>query len=80
MESEPTKAVQLLSDGIREHLDEYIDYTWESPGKDFVNKRSKPVQEQLEPPKAEEAPWMTPAASPQPEEIPYPAEAFLPIR
>jgi hypothetical protein len=28
-------AVQMLADGIREHLDgEWMDYAWESPGKD----------------------------------------------
>ncbi len=71
------KAVQLLSDGIREHIDEYLDYTWESPDKGFVNKRSKDAQL----PKAQEdvPSWMTPAASPQPEEVPYPSDTPLPL-
>lgn len=71
------RAVQILADGIREHLDEYIDFTWDSPDKGFVNKRSKQVEAG---PKAEDAPWMTPAASPQPEELPCPVDALLPIR
>lgn len=70
------KAVQLMADGIREHLDEFIDYTWDSPDKGFVNKRSKPAQ----PSKVDEAPWMTPAASPAPEEIPYSGDTLLPLR
>jgi aryl-alcohol dehydrogenase-like predicted oxidoreductase len=72
------KAVQILADGIREHLDEYIDYTWDSPSKGFVNRRSKEGQSQ--PPKTDEAPWITPAASPQPEELPYPGDATLALR
>lgn len=70
------KAVQLMADGIREHLDEFIDYTWDSPDKGFVNKRSKQPQQ----PKEEDAPWMTPAASPAPEEISYSGDALLPLR
>jgi len=71
------KAVQILADGIQEHLDEFLDYTWESPPAGFVNKRAKQTR-QLAP---EDAPWMTPAASPQPnhgieDEIP----ATLPLR
>ena len=68
------RAVQILADGIKEHLDEYVDYTWDSPAK----KPAKGMQQQQA--KAEEAPWMTPAASPQPEEIPDPADASLPLR
>nr|POF13097.1 d-arabinose 1-dehydrogenase [Quercus suber] len=59
------KAVQILADGVQEHLDAYLDYTWDSPGKDFVRKTS--VQ-QLQPRRAES--WLTPAASPQPDEVP----------
>ena len=70
------KAVQILTDGIQEHLDEYIDYTWDSPPKGIVNKLAKEKQ----PTEASEAPWMTPAASPQPEEIPYAENASLPLR
>ena len=69
------RAVQILADGIQEHLDEYIDYTWDSPSPGFVNKLAK----QSNPAKAEDAPWMTPAASPQPDEVPYP-DASLPLR
>lgn len=69
------KAVQILADGIQEHLDAYLDYVWESPPKGFINKRAKQPDQQ----RPEEAPWMTPAASPQPDEIPFPDSA-LPLR
>lgn len=69
------KAIEIIADGIQEHLDEYLDYTWESPGPGFVNRRAK--QEHL---KADEQLWLTPAASPQPEEVPFPEEAALPLR
>ena len=32
------RAVQIMADGIQEILGEYLDYTWDSPPKDFVNK------------------------------------------
>lgn len=70
------RAVQIMADGIREHLDEYVDYTWESPPKGFINRLAK----QKEQPKADEAAWMTPAASPQPEEIPYDGNVSLTLR
>lgn len=75
------KAVQILADGIREHLDEWLDYAWDSPGKDYVNNRAKGKQEMLVPETPAE-PWLTPAQSPQPrpEEPAYPAEASLPLR
>ncbi|KAK4493858.1 hypothetical protein PRZ48_015043 [Zasmidium cellare] len=69
------KAVQILADGIQEHLDEYLDFVWESPPKGFINKRAKQNGDQ----RPEEAPWMTPAASPQPDEIPFP-DSTLPLR
>ncbi|KAK5128315.1 hypothetical protein LTR85_002982 [Meristemomyces frigidus] len=71
------KAIEILADGIQEHLDEYLDYVWDSPEKGFVNKRAK--QKELAPP-PQEQPWMTPAASPQPDEVPFPEEAALPLR
>ena len=71
------KAVQILADGIQEHLDEYLDFTWDSPSKDFVNKRAK--QSQLKPEEVVD-PWLTPAASPQPDEVSYPSEDTLPLR
>ncbi|KAF2724913.1 Aldo/keto reductase [Polychaeton citri CBS 116435] len=70
------KAVQILADGVQEHIDEYLDYTWESPPKGFVNKRNAGKQQTLETPE----PWLTPAASPQPDEAPYPSDAALPLR
>lgn len=69
------KAVQILADGVQEHLDAYLDFTWDSPGKDFVKKTSKPLEPAAEP-------WLTPAASPRPDEVPYPEEnlALLQLR
>jgi len=74
------KAVQMMADGIHEHLDAYMDYVWDSPPKDFVNKRAKQTQKQLEP--ADDA-WLTPAASPRPDEAEMPdpqGEVGLPLR
>lgn len=71
------RAVQILADGIREHLDEYLDYTWQSPGPDFVNRRNKAKDSQLRP---KQSVWMTPEASPQPEERPITGNALLPLR
>lgn len=68
------KAVQIIADGIREHLDEFLDYAWDSPGKDFKRKGKK-VEEA-----AATEPWLTPAQSPQPDEEGYPLDAALPLR
>lgn len=46
------KAVQLLAEGIRETLDDWLDYTWDSPPKGYVNQRKL------------EVPWPTPGSSP----------------
>lgn len=70
------RAVQIMADGIREHLDEYVDYTWDSPGKDFVRKGDKAS---LTPAEVEH-PWLTPAASPQREEMECPGDSALPLR
>lgn len=81
------KAVQILADGIQEHLDQYLDYTWDSPSKDFVRKTGTTSKDRdVESEKQKKAldapePWLTPAASPQPEEVPYPSsDATLPLR
>lgn len=74
-------AVEIIADGIQEYLDEYIDFTWESPGKDFVNKRATQTGER--PAAAVEGPqepWLTPAASPRAEELEDVAETLLPLR
>lgn len=68
------KGVQLLADGIQEHLDAYLDYTWDSPPKDFVNQRGRKTQKV----EAPVEPWMTPAQSPQPDELP--CDAAMPLR
>ncbi|SMQ48408.1 unnamed protein product [Zymoseptoria tritici ST99CH_3D7] len=71
-------AVRILADGIQEHLDEFLDFTWESPGKgDVVRNRNTGVGMEVEMVEGEEekvveglkpTAWLTPAASPQPEE------------
>ncbi|CAK4032774.1 D-arabinose 1-dehydrogenase [Lecanosticta acicola] len=71
------RAVQILADGIQEHLDEYLDFTWDSPPEGFVNKRAKQQQQPSQPPEVE--PWMTPAASPLPDELPS-DDVSLPLR
>ncbi|KAH9825528.1 Aldo/keto reductase family [Teratosphaeria destructans] len=77
------KAVEILADGIQEHLDEYLDYVWESPGPGFANKRKqmkeggKTLSKELTPP---DEPWMTPAASPRPDDEPFPDDVALPLR
>ncbi|KAF1842188.1 L-galactose dehydrogenase (L-GalDH) [Cucurbitaria berberidis CBS 394.84] len=57
------KAVQILAEGVQEVLGEGFGYAWSSPDPGYVNKRKKDakvVQNQKS-----EAPWLTPAASPQ---------------
>ena len=53
------RTVQVLADGIREHLNWYIDYTWDSPPKGFVNKLVKVEQV------TDDAALLTPGATPQ---------------
>jgi D-arabinose 1-dehydrogenase len=63
------RAVQILADGIREHLDEWLDYAWASPGEDYVKKKAlegKKGQDMLSPQDAAAEAWLTPAQSPQP--------------
>ncbi|KAK3071346.1 hypothetical protein LTS18_014883, partial [Coniosporium uncinatum] len=54
------QTVQILVEGVMEHLDEWQDYAWDSPGKDFVNTRKLKAkgETQVDPP------MPTPAASP----------------
>ncbi|KAK4619606.1 D-arabinose 1-dehydrogenase [Fulvia fulva] len=87
------RAVQILADGIQEHLDEYLDYTWAS-GNDagtrgaaegwtpFVNKRAKSKQAAGNGTQSEDAPppWLTPAQSPQPNHEPDEIPPTLPLR
>ncbi|EKG20580.1 Aldo/keto reductase [Macrophomina phaseolina MS6] len=70
------RAVQILAEGVQECLGEWVDYAWDSPEKGFVNQRDKRKQvaegdgkqKTLKGKEAEaEAPWLTPAASPEPE-------------
>lgn len=73
------RAVQIMADGIQEHLDEYLDYAWDSPGKDFVNKRKLAAGE---PDRlgADVSSVLTPAASPRPFEDDMPEVAVMPLR
>lgn len=73
------RAVQILKEGVQEVLGDWVDYTWASPPPGFVNQRganaganeaaragkekSKVVVEEVD------APWPTPAASPEPTEV-----------
>ncbi|GAM84905.1 hypothetical protein ANO11243_029070 [Dothideomycetidae sp. 11243] len=70
-------AVQILADGILEHLEQWQDYTWPSPPLDFKNKLDKGLRVEQQP----EANLLTPAASPPPDEIPVVAESVsMPVR
>lgn len=71
------RAVHLLADGIQEHLDEFLDYTWDSPPKGFKVKSKGAMQEQVQP---DDILLLTPAASPQPDEIGCPADSILTLR
>ena len=55
-------AVQIMADGIQEHLAEFLDFAWDSPGKDYVNKRARKLDVPII---NAEAPWLTPAQSPR---------------
>jgi len=62
------RAVQIMAEGVRECLDEWVDYAWPSPPPGFVNERQKEKGKKHEEGKKEvEAPWPTPGASPEPE-------------
>ncbi|KAK4570139.1 hypothetical protein LTR86_002219 [Recurvomyces mirabilis] len=75
------KAVQILADGIQEHLDVYVDFEWDSPPKGYVNAKAREAEGgKLQQLAAPDEAWLTPAASPQPEEVPFPDEAVLPLR
>lgn len=62
------RAVQILADGIREHLDEWLDYAWASPDQDYLDKVADERRKKtgLKPQDAAAEPWLTPAQSPQP--------------
>ena len=65
-------AVQIMADGILEHLEEWQDHTWASPPPGFRNKLDKSLQV-VQP----ETDLLTPAASPPPDstlEVPEPLE------
>jgi D-arabinose 1-dehydrogenase len=51
------KAVLMIAEEIQECFGSWKDYTWDSPGKDFVNKRTLAVA------------WPSPEATPEPESV-----------
>jgi D-arabinose 1-dehydrogenase len=64
------RAIQILADGVKEELGDWFDFAWDSPGEGFVNQHKtddRVIDER-------DAPWLTPAASPDPE------EKVLPLR
>jgi D-arabinose 1-dehydrogenase len=69
--------VQIMADGIQEHLAEYLDFAWDSPGKDYVNKRAAEKSSMQS--QAEDASWLTPAQSPRAEQD-LPEELSLSLR
>ncbi|WPG99318.1 hypothetical protein R9X50_00213100 [Acrodontium crateriforme] len=75
------RAVQILADGIQEHLDAYLDYTWPSPPVGFVNQRDVRAKQDVSNTllKPADAP-LTPAASPQPEIQEAIVTEVLPLR
>ncbi|PSN72058.1 Aldo/keto reductase [Corynespora cassiicola Philippines] len=80
------KAVQILAEGVQEILGEWFDFAWPSPDPGFVNKHKRVEQQQQQTPskKAEDGPWLTPAASPEavPMQVAEPVaeEKSLPLR
>ncbi|OCL05810.1 Aldo/keto reductase [Glonium stellatum] len=72
------RAVQILKEGVQEVLGDWVDYTWASPPPGFVNQKGvnagadETVRAGKDKPKATveevDAPWLTPAASPEPTE------------
>lgn len=72
------RAVQIMADGIQEHLAEFLDFAWDSPDKEYVKKRAAAKGKTLKVERAQE-PWLTPAQSPR--EVSEPVEeAALPLR
>lgn len=68
-------AVQIMSDGVREQLDEWLDHAWDSPSPGYVNQRKKEeASAQKEEPKVDSA-IASPAGSPDDAD-----EVVIPIR
>ncbi|KAL6711244.1 hypothetical protein ACN47E_005775 [Coniothyrium glycines] len=74
------KAVQILAEGVQEMLGDWFGHAWESPGPGFVNKRVRATR----PIDGANAPWLTPAASPEATPVPdvgeVTEEKSLPLR
>lgn len=67
------RAVQIMGDGVKECLDEWVDESWESPGPGYVNVRKLKLGDVSEerdsvPEKIGgiQIPWPSPGASPEP--------------
>lgn len=70
-------AVQIMADGIKEHLEQWQDQTWPSPPPGYRNKLDKSAP--AEPPV--ETSILTPAASPPPEDLASVSTGFdVPVR
>lgn len=73
------RAVQIMADGIQEHLDEFLDYAWDSPDKDYVRKGHAPKGLTVD--NLADAPWLTPAQSPRhASDLEAVEEASIPLR
>jgi hypothetical protein len=61
-------AVRMLAEGVQEILGPWFGYAWASPDEGFVNQRSKELSLDmvaLGKEETDDAPWLTPAASPE---------------
>ena len=54
-------AVQIMADGIQEHLAEWLDYAWDSPGAGYVYKKNQQEVQRLR----VDTSLLTPATSPK---------------
>lgn len=72
------KAVQILAEGVEEILGPWFGYSWDSPGKDYVNQRKKDDKVVHHEPSS----LLTPAASPEskPLEAGDKVEKDIPLR
>ena len=57
-------AVQIMADGVQEHLAEWLDYAWESPSAGYVNKSRRDGEGAAADKAALASLMLTPAASP----------------
>ncbi|KAF2226502.1 Aldo/keto reductase family-domain-containing protein [Elsinoe ampelina] len=70
-------AIQIMADGIQEHLAEYLDYAWPSPDPGYVNRKVKATRPEVD--VVADSALLTPAASPPPEDLAAP-NSDIPVR